>query len=148
MVYNFGAFDHGTEEWMAYCERLEQYFLANDVEDAGKQRAILLSVCGPSLYQLIRNLVTPKKPSKVVFKDIIELVQTHHSPPPSTIVQCFKFYSHSQKDGESTAQFVRRLSEYCEYKDTLDDMLRDHLVCGTIWYAASCGITLECNIAF
>ena len=57
---NFGAFDYGTEEWMAYYERLEQYFFANDVEDAGKQRAILLSVCGPSMYQLIRNVVTSK----------------------------------------------------------------------------------------
>ena len=25
---------------------------------------------------------------------------------------------------------LRKLAEHCEYKDTLNDMLRDHLVCG------------------
>ena len=52
---NIGEFDRGAEDWAAYCERLEQYFLANDVEDVEKQRAILLSVCGTGTYQLIRT---------------------------------------------------------------------------------------------
>jgi hypothetical protein len=39
-------FDRATEDWTSYTERLEQYFAANDVESAAKQRAILLSVCG------------------------------------------------------------------------------------------------------
>ena len=42
-----------------YAECLEKYFLANDVEAGDKQRAILLSVCGPATYQLIRNLAAP-----------------------------------------------------------------------------------------
>ena len=41
-------FDSATEGWTAYSERLEQYFVANDVDDAAKKRAILLSVCGAS----------------------------------------------------------------------------------------------------
>ena len=49
---HIGQFDRGVEDWMAYCERLQQYFLANDVANADKQRAILLSVCGPATYQL------------------------------------------------------------------------------------------------
>ena len=48
---NVGEFKHGAEDWTAYCERLEQYFTANDVDDAGKQRAILLSGCGAATYQ-------------------------------------------------------------------------------------------------
>ena len=38
-----------------------------------------------------------------------------------------------EKDGETVAQFVaelRRLSEHCAFQETLDDMLRDRLVCG------------------
>ena len=50
---NFGQFDRGVEDWAAYCERLEQYFLANDVTDPTKQLAVLLSVCGAATYQLI-----------------------------------------------------------------------------------------------
>ena len=71
-----GAFDSGVEQWQTYSERLEQYFLANDVEAPEKQRAILLSVCGPATYQLIRNLAAPQKPSEV-----------WHSPAMLKIVQ-------------------------------------------------------------
>ena len=128
-----GAFDSGVEQWQTYSERLEQYFLANDVEAPEKQRAILLSVCGPATYQLIRNLAAPQKPSEVSFAGVVKLVQDHFNPTPSVIVQRFKFHSRSQKEGESTAQFVaelRRLSEYCKFETVLDDMLRDRLVCG------------------
>ena len=129
-----GEFNRAEEEdWTAYCERLEQYFLANDVESAEKQRAILLSVCGAATYQLVRNLVAPDKPTDKSFDEIVKLVKEHHTPPPSEIVQRFKFNSRSQRDGESVAEFMaelRRLSEHCKFEATLDNMLRDRLVCG------------------
>ena len=46
----------------AYVERLVQYLAANKIEEPDQQRAVLLSVCGPATYRLIRNLVSPKKP--------------------------------------------------------------------------------------
>ena len=57
-----GQFNEEAEEWPAYCERLMHYFTANDVETAEKRRAILLSVCGAHIYQLVRSLVSPEKP--------------------------------------------------------------------------------------
>lgn len=33
-------------------ERMEQYFLANDIKEEKKNRAILLSVCGSKTYTL------------------------------------------------------------------------------------------------
>ena len=48
-------------------------------------------------------------------------------------MQRFKFYNRVRVPGESIAAFVaslRKIAEHCEYKDTLKDMLRDHLVCG------------------
>jgi len=53
---------------------MAQYFLANDVTDAAKQQAIFLSVVGD--YQLIRDLVTPKKPTKKSYRKLVELL-TH-----------------------------------------------------------------------
>ena len=128
-----GEFEREREDWPAYCERLEQYFVANDVEDAGKQRAILLSVCGSTTYQLIRNLVAPAKPTERTFGELVKLVNEHLTPPPSVTMQRFKFHSRSQKEGETLSQFVaelRRLSEHCNFEASLDDMLRDRLVCG------------------
>ena len=40
------------------------YFLANDVECEEKQEAFILSMCGASTYQLIRNSVDLNRPNK------------------------------------------------------------------------------------
>ena len=86
---SIGEFDSAREDWVSYTERLEQYFTANDIkaEEEDKRRAILLSVCGASTYQLIRNLVSPSKPTDKTFAQLVKLVQDHHQSPPSAIVQ-------------------------------------------------------------
>ena len=60
-------------------------------------------------------------------------MKQHHSPIPSEIVQRYKFHTRSRKTGESVATFVaelRALAEFCNFGTTLEDMLRDRLVCG------------------
>ena len=64
---------------------------------------------------------------------IYETLENHFSPKPSVIVERFKFHSRSRLEGENVAGFVaglRRLSEHCQFGTTLEDMLRDRLVCG------------------
>ena len=126
-------FSSSQESWMAYVERLVQYLATNKIEDADQRRAILLSVCGPATYRLIRNLVSPKKPTELKFAEIVEIVQKHHDPKPSVIVQRYRFNSRSRRAGESVAAYVaelRHLSEHCKFGTTLNEMLRDRLVCG------------------
>ena len=93
----------------------------------------MLSVCGAPTYQLIRNLVAPQKPTEKSFTEIVKLMSDHYQPKPSPIVQCFLFNTRSRKQGESVATFVaelKKLSEHCDYGDSLNDMIRDRLVCG------------------
>ena len=130
---SIGEFDAGREDWQSYAERLEQYFVANDVTNTQKKRALLLSVCGAATYQLIRNLVAPAKPTSRTFEELVELVRNHHNPKPSIIVERFKFHSCVRRQGESVATFVaslRQLTLHCAFGESLDDMLRDRLVCG------------------
>lgn len=84
---HIAEFDCGAEDWKSYCERLEQYFLVNNVQDAGKQHAILLSVYGATTCQLIWDLVAPDKPADKSFEATAKLVQEHYTPLPSMIVQ-------------------------------------------------------------
>ena len=84
---NIGEYAPQTEDWTSYSERLIEYFTANDVNEAAKKRAILLSVVGASTYQLIRNLVAPQKPTEKAFNDLVKLVQEHYQPNRSVIVQ-------------------------------------------------------------
>ena len=67
------------------------------------------------------------------YEDLAKLLQDHFMPKPSAIVQRFKFNTRSQQPGETIAMFLaelRHLSEHCEFGITLDEMLRDRLVCG------------------
>ena len=62
---------HGTigefnPDWTSCTVRLQQYFIANDVEGAEKKCAILLSVYGAATYKFIRSLVHPHKPTDKV----------------------------------------------------------------------------------
>lgn len=89
--------------WAEYVQRLKHFFLANNITDEGKQRSILLSVCGAKTYKLIRNLATLQRPGDIGFKDLATMVQ---NPKPSVIVQRLKFHTHSRKPGVTVAAFV------------------------------------------
>ena len=52
-------FDESKEEWPLYAEMLEQYWAANGVDDADRQRAVLLSVIAARTYRTLRSLVAP-----------------------------------------------------------------------------------------
>jgi len=127
------TFNEAEDTWQAYVERLEHFFTANEIVSEPKRKAILLSSVGPKTYKLLSNLVAPRKPGDVPYHEIIDVLQNHHNPRPSTIVQRFKFNTRVRGPGETIRAYVaelRRLTEYCEYNDNLEEMLRDRLVCG------------------
>ena len=98
-----------------------------------KRRVILLSVCGSKVYKLMCDLLAPAKPKEKSYLELVKLIQDHLAPKPSEIVQRFKFNNRFRNEGESVADFVaalRNLAEHCEYKDSLEMMLRDRIVCG------------------
>ena len=65
------------EDWSQYIERMEHYFVANDINDAEKKKAILLSACGGATYKLMCDLLAPAKPGEKTFNDLKDAVQTH-----------------------------------------------------------------------
>ena len=129
-------FDPAVEKWTQYVERLEQFFVANDIVGEGKlvkRRATFLSVVGPTTYNLLRSLIAPAKPTEKTFEQLVEVLATHYSPKPTEVMQRFRFNSRARKEGESIAEYVaelRRLAEHCNYGDSLNKMLRDRLVWG------------------
>ena len=150
---SMGAFDPQIEDWTCYTERLENYFLANKIaaEAADQRRAILLSVCGPTTYQLIRNLVQPDAPSTKAYDALVKLVKDHLSPKPSAIVARKNFHSRSRRPDETLGSYMaalRKLSEDCGFGDTLNDMLRDRLVCGCNDRRLQCKLLSEDNLDY
>ena len=91
------------------------------------------TTCEAATYQVIRNITIPGKSTDHTFKELVQLVQAHHNPSPSVTVKRFTFNTRSQKDGEMVLQFMTELhclSARCAFDVSLDNMLRDRLVCG------------------
>ena len=121
-------FDPAVETWEQYAEWLQHFFDVNEIQDDSRKRSILLSVLTPKTYKLLRSLLSPEQPKDKSFAQIVEVLQKHHTPSPSEIVQRFKFHSRSRKEGESIASYVaelRSLAEHCNFGDTLSTMLRE-----------------------
>ena len=60
-------------------------------------------------------------------------MKEHREPQPSVIVRRFQFNTRKQQAGETVAEYVaalRKAAEFCDYGDSLSEMLRDRLVCG------------------
>ncbi len=136
LLCHIEQFDPAVEQWTQYVERLEQFFVANDVtgeDKKDKRRATFLSVMGRDAYNLLRSLIAPEKPSENSFEELVAVLSEHYSPKPTEVMQRYRFNSRSRKEGESVADYVaqpRKLAEFCNYGNSLDKMLRDRLVWG------------------
>ena len=93
------VFDSNQEEWAEYTERLDCYFLANDIGHPVKKRAILVNAVGPKTYRLIKMLSLPQKPQDLSFEEISKRVKAHFHPKPSPIIRCYDFNKRKQKPG-------------------------------------------------
>ena len=87
---------YGTSDWDQYVERLENFSLANGIDDDEKKQAVFLSVIGPSMYKTLRNLVTLAKPADKTLADLVKALSTHFKLKPSEIMERFKFISRSR----------------------------------------------------
>ena len=83
MFGSIDAFAVHVGDWNEYVERLEQYFIANDIEDDKKKTAIFLTIIGAETYSLLRNLLAPRKLSTQSFTDLVSSSQaTSETPYP------------------------------------------------------------------
>lgn len=141
-VGTLSSFNHEAQEWSVYKDRLEQWFLANDLVETGEQgdkagtkrRAILLSSLSESTYKLVRDLALPQKVGVLNYDKIIELLDGHFQTKKCGFAERSNFFGATQQSNESMAQWaarVRGLAGDCEFSATmLDELLRDRFVLG------------------
>ncbi|XP_073965617.1 uncharacterized protein [Choristoneura fumiferana] len=133
-VGKIGPFDVNKDSWDLYIERLEQYFIVNDVKDAVKV-ATLITVIGSEAYELMVNLCTPKRPATKTYSDLVAVMKTHLQPKPSILAERYKFRQRRQSAHENIAEYaaaLKKLSMTCSFStgNELQDNLRDQFVCG------------------
>ncbi|CAC5422535.1 unnamed protein product [Mytilus coruscus] len=123
-------FENNFEE---YTERLEEYFLANEIDDDDKKRSIFLTVCGEKTYSLLRNLCAPAKPNTKTFDNLKEVLTDPLRPKPLIIAERYKFHQRKQESHEKVRDYLanlRKLADTCQFNAFLEEALRDRLVCG------------------
>lgn len=128
-----GQFQPSIKSWESYSERLSFYFSANGITTATKKHSILLTVCGPATFQLLRSLVQPAKLDDTTYDTLTGLLKKHYDPAPSAIVQRYKFHTRVRETTESVATYVaelKALGRHCNFGTALNEMVRDRLVCG------------------
>ena len=107
-IWKIESFDDTKENWETYVERVEQFFLANDIDDDHKVPT-LLSLIGGKTYTLLRDLLAPEKPATKSFQQIVTTLQEHLSPKPLEIAERVRFYKKNQHEGESILSYVAEL---------------------------------------
>ncbi|XP_043242283.1 uncharacterized protein LOC122391959 isoform X2 [Amphibalanus amphitrite] len=147
---SIGPYEAGrAESWDEYCERLDQFFIANEVSDPAKQRAIFLSVVGGETYGKLRSLVAPQKPGEMPLKELLTHLQRHFEPRPSETVARFRFFTFCRAEGQSVQDYIaklRKLSEHCNFGSFLSAMIRDRLICGVNSDAIQTRLLSESNL--
>ena len=125
-------FDPDFDNWSAYTERLEQFFVANDIAE-GKKEGCFTDGDWYQSVDIVKKYSGTRKPATKDYSQLVEAMRSHLDPKPIVIAERFKFHRRNQREGESIAQYVaelQKLSEHCAFRDYLDQALRDRLVCG------------------
>ena len=127
----FNAFDHNVDDVEIWVDRLEQYFLVQDIPEK-KKVPIFLTLLSSHTYTLLRDLCTPEKPASFNLPQLLTKLSNHVKPKISEMTERYKFRERGQLQSETVSEFVaslKRLSLNCKFSD-LDVQLRDQLVCG------------------
>ena len=125
-VKQVSEFNPQTDDYYMYVE-------ANNVLDDSKKRAILLISGETVSYKLFKGLTAPARPGEKSFEELKRLMIQHQNPRPNLVAEQCKFNSRFRNVNESVSTYLAQLCkliEHCGYREVLNGMLRDWLVCG------------------
>ncbi|KAG0441699.1 hypothetical protein HPB47_015882 [Ixodes persulcatus] len=123
------AYDMEVELWGNYAERLEQFFVGNRIVAEKQKAGIFLACVRQETYEIFQSLLIPVKLSTKTFEELLGTLNECFSPSPSEIMEWYEFKSSSQKDVQHTNASLRNLTDFCNFGDMLDIMIRNRLVC-------------------
>lgn len=134
------TYNHEVNDWQIYKDRLEQWFLANDVDadEKGqiKRRAILVSSLSENTYRLVRDLALPSNITSLSYGHLVKLLDGHFKPTKCGFAERYLFHSSAQLDNETLTEWaarVRSLAAGCDFPATmLTEVLRDRFVLGML----------------
>ena len=146
LLGSVGEFDPASEAFTVYLERLDQFFVANNIgqcpaeataavvrEASKKKVAVMISVIGKKTYSTLRDLCSPENPKEKTFEALCELLRQHFKPKRLEVAESYRFHRCCQEENESVSVYsarLRHLASTCNFGEFLSRSLRDQFVCG------------------
>lgn len=129
-VANIRSYNVG-DDWEIFTERLEQFLLANKVEEARKVSVLLTSI-NEDVYKILRNICHPERPSSKSFEELIALLAKQFQPKVSIYRKRIQFDLLRQKE-ESVNEWyvkVKKTAADCDFGNILEARVLDKFVVG------------------
>lgn len=118
-------------EWKRFRQEFEIYLMAAALDVKSKRSvALLLNIMGREALQ-IYNSFSPTGTEKL--ESILQKFEEHFTPKKNVIFERFKFNQILQKRGQKFEDYIIELKnavKTCEYKDQVDELVRDRVVIG------------------
>lgn len=122
-----------NNSWNVFYSSLIIYFDACGINDAERQKVILLTGLDEQVYCVLSDLCHPTSPKNVTYDQLVALLRQHYVAPISVHRERLKFYASKQKRFETVYEwFVRMksLSVDCRFGARLDAVLLDRFIIG------------------
>lgn len=120
-------------DWNVFIERLEQFFVLNDVNDDSKKRAIMLTAIDDQVYKVLQNFCHPQLPKDKTYAELVELLHNEYVTRTSLFRERAKFYSARQLKNETISEWFDRLkylSAECKFGGRFDTIMLDRFISG------------------
>lgn len=124
----YGIYD----EWNVYEERLEQFFVVNEIPE-DKWTAVLISCIGRDTYKDLRDLCHPLRPKDKTFEELCVELRKHYNRQICIFRERAQFYLARQRPDESINSWYARikcLSVDCKFHQHLESVLLDKFITG------------------
>ena len=108
VIGSVSEFTLETECFTEWIERVEQWFIANNIGKSERKQALLLSNIGARGYKLIRSLAQ-NKPTEKTYDELKQLMLDHLHPKPNEIATRYVFYKRDRRADESVKDYIAEL---------------------------------------
>ncbi len=128
-------FNFTPDAWPKWKRRFERYRIASGMDrfDASVQVNTLLYVMGDAADDIFASFLWALPADASDYKKVMEKFEAHFIPRRNIIHERYMFNRRHQLADEASDTFITALytlSEYCEYEQMRDDLIRDHIVLG------------------
>ncbi len=99
-----------NEPFESYLERVAQFFIANDIDENDKKKAVFTFIMGKNAYGVLRDLCSPAVPHTKTFNQLCEILKGYYKPQKLEAAESCHFHEIEQETGESISSYCARLN--------------------------------------